>query len=80
MSIGQEAFREYHRSLIMRHPTFMCPVTKEILDLDHSYVIQFLHPSKGPAIDVISKSGWDKLTEEQKENVNMRILTNWEEV
>ena len=72
----KEAFREFHRSMIMRHPTFMCPVTKEILDIDHSYVVQYIHPSKGERLDVISKRGWNKLTDEQKENVSMKIVTD----
>lgn len=74
--LNEVAFKEFHRSLIMAHPTFACPVTKELLDIDQSYVIQYLHPSKGKRIDVISKNGWKKLTEEQKNNVGMTILTS----
>lgn len=76
----EQAFKEYHRYLIQAHPTFQCPVTKEILDVDHSYVVQYLHPSKGSCTDVISKRGYEKLSEEQRNNVNMKILTEWAEI
>lgn len=58
---------QWKQMLIAAHPTFFCPVSKEILDFRKCHVVSFISPAtKKKAIDLISHKGFEMLTESQK--------------
>jgi hypothetical protein len=46
---------ELKRSMLMAHPTFCCPVTKEIMDYRHIEIVKFFHGVE--KTDIMSKKG-----------------------
>jgi hypothetical protein len=73
--------KEFHRNLIMGHPTFCCPVTKEVLDIKKSWIVEFINPQNNERkIDVISKNGYNAIPEEKKQILKMKIITDFDQV
>lgn len=65
------------RDLIRMHPTFVCPISGEILDYRTSYLVRFKHRGIFKT-DVISISGYNKLTEDQKAKLSLSIIDDIE--
>ena len=60
--------RAYRRDLIRMHPTFCCPISGEILDVDESHVIRYMHPITHEwTIDVVSFKGLEILKSKRPE-------------
>jgi len=70
----------FRRQMIMRHPTFCCPISKEILDYKASHIVKFKTPNGEIKTDVISHNGWKKLPSDIKERASMTIIENFEEL
>lgn len=65
------------KDLIMCHPTFVCPISGEILDYKTSYLVRFKHRGIFKT-DIISITGYNKLTEDQKTKLSISIIDNIE--
>jgi len=63
------------KDLIMSHPTFVCPISGEILDYRTSYLVRFKHRGIYKT-DVISITGYNKLTEDQKTKLSISIIND----
>ena len=70
----------FRRTLIQQHPTFFCPITKEILDYRKSHIVKFSTPDGKEKTDVISHTGWKKLPSDIKERANMRVIENFDDL
>jgi hypothetical protein len=77
----KQAFREFHRQLIVRHKTFCCSVSGEILDLDRSHVVKFTSPvSQKTVVDVISDRGLNMLPNKTRALMKLSLVTSLEEL
>jgi len=75
-----DALLEMKKYLIQSHPTFMCPVTKEILDMHDSEIVHY-DLNGTIKTDIISNNGIRILkTKSTWASLKMRIVTNFEDV
>lgn len=62
-----DSLNQWKRMLIAAHPTFFCPVSKEILDFKTCHIVSFLNPkTNSRVIDLLSHKGFESLDEKQK--------------
>lgn len=67
------------KDLIKSHPTFVCPISGEILDYRTSHLIRFKHRGVFKT-DIISHNGYNKLTDEQRNKLEISIISDIEEL
>ena len=65
------------RDLLMGHPTFVCPISGEILDYRSVHLVRFKHRGIFKT-DVISLSGYNSLTDAQKDKLELTIINSIE--
>jgi len=61
MITAANAYRETVRALIMAHPTFFCPISKEILDYRRAELVKFTLPDGKTKSDIVSHKGMELL-------------------
>lgn len=77
MISADTVLKEFRRGLIVGHPTFQCPITKQVLDVEESHIIQYRLPGFNDfRIDIVSYAGWSRIPSQIKAKFNMSVVNS----